>query len=443
MRRVPSADTSCISTQGLIVDFIGSLRLSQSGTGREVPMCMANSLKAGRGTPRSTSAAPFVIEGPGVPIEPEARDQLAAVARRPDCVCAIGQPDLHAGPGQPIGASFAMTSVWPRLVGSDAGCGVRITVVRSKAKGDKLRRRVDAAFSLRMRHSVEVHEAAWRLGVRGLAEIGSLPDRLRAMAALEPLDALGPSGNISAMKGIDSIGGGNHFAEISKVSEIVDSEESERLGINAHSTVVVVHSGSRGVGAAVGERYGMAELSIGQHTDYMADLAGAVRFAAANRFLLSWRLMVALGATRPPLGGFDVVHNTVVPFEFDGTDTFLHRKGCAPAEEGQPTVVLGSRGTPTWIMRGEGKVEFLSSVAHGAGRRLTRTDARSRFRAMYKRKELERTEYGGVVFCDRKELLYEEHPEAYKRIGPVIDAIEEHGVASRVAALIPQITVKR
>ncbi|MEQ1504951.1 MAG: RtcB family protein, partial [Myxococcota bacterium] len=87
-----------------------------------------------------------VIEGPGVPIEPAAVDQLRRVGGMPGCVRAVGMPDLHPGPGIPIGAVVALRDVHPTLVGSDAGCGVRLVVhERIKAHGDALERRIRAA----------------------------------------------------------------------------------------------------------------------------------------------------------------------------------------------------------------------------------------------------------------------------------------------------------
>jgi release factor H-coupled RctB family protein len=82
-------------------------------------------------------------------------------------------------------------------------------------------------------------------------------------------------------------------------------------------------------------------------------------------------------------------------------------------------------------------------VAHGAGRRLKRSDAIARFKDRHRRAELTRTALGGRVVCDDPELLYAEHPDAYKDVDPVIDALEAAGAARRVATLSPVITVKR
>ncbi len=180
-------------------------------------------------------------------------------------------------------------------------------------------------------------------------------------------------------------------------------------------------------------------------TPYLQDLAGAQRYARTNRVLLCWRLLVAMGATRPGRisGAFDVTHNTVEPGVSDQQPVWIHRKGTAPAAEGQLTAVLGSRGAPTWIMAGCGCADTLCSVAHGAGRRMTRSEAVSKMRARYKRTDFRRTACGGRVICDDPRLLYAEHPDVYKDIEPVITSLEAAGAARRVASLIPMLTVKR
>jgi hypothetical protein len=129
------------------------------------------------------------------------------------------------------------------------------------------------------------------------------------------------------------------------------------------------------------------------------------------------------------------VHNDVTRRVLDGREVFLHRKGAAPAERDQPTVVLGTRGTVSAVMLGAGDEESLCCVAHGAGRRLKRSDAIARFKDRHRRAELTRTALGGRVICDDPELLYAEHPDAYKDVDPVIDALEAAGAARRVALL--------
>ncbi len=173
---------------------------------------------------------------------------------------------------------------------------------------------------------------------------------------------------------------------------------------------------------------------------YLADLAGACRFARANRFVLAYRMLRALGAARPGkvAGGFDVTHNDVVRELFAGAPAWIHRKGAAPARGADPTVVLGSRGAPSWVLRATDCEEGLRSVAHGAGRRMTRGEARDKLKARYTRAELARTRLGGRVLCGDPELLYEEHPDAYKPVGPVVASLIEAGLGTPVAELLPR-----
>jgi len=125
--------------------------------------------------------------------------------------------------------------------------------------------------------------------------------------------------------------------------------------------------------------------------------------------------------------------------DVEGADAFVHRKGAAPAPAGELAVVLGSRGAPSWIVKGTGNAAGLASVAHGAGRKMTRSEAVAKLKDRYKREELRGAHR---VLCDDNALLYEEHPDAYKAIEPVIGALEAHGQATRVAALAPVVTVK-
>ena len=352
-------------------------------------------------------------------------------------------PDLHAGPGIPIGACFEFDRLRPELVGSDAGCGALVLFTRTKLRGDALERRVRAAFDgppLELEAARAAKVAAWQHGPGGLADIGLLPDSLRDLARLT-LPTTGTREAPPELPELGTIGGGNHFAELSAVTCVNDQARATELGIGSRSAAVVVHSGSRGLGAAIAARWSAQSVTGEQEHRYLADLAGAVRFAQANRVVIAWRMLRAIGSARAGkvASRFDVVHNTVVR----RGDRWLHRKGCAPAGEGELTIVLGSRGTPSWVMEGTGRTETLESVAHGAGRRISRTDARSRFKTKGAKRALQRTDFGGRVVCDDAKLLYEEHPDAYKAIEPVVSALEHAAMAFRVASLHPLITVKK
>jgi len=385
-------------------------------------------------------------------MESEAVEQLARTAGKPGCVRAVGMPDLHPGRGIPIGAVFLFDGrVFPELVGGDAGCGVLLIAGRKDGpRGDALERRVLAALDEPMLPEVDpaaLVACAWERGPRGLAALSGVPEALGELALRAPDDAHErasgalPDGTRHAEQ-LGTVGGGNHFAEISRVDQLADKARAKSLGVSADAQVVMVHSGSRGLGALMAARYAGRSLEASEIDAYLADLQGAIRYARTNRLLVAWRLLQAagLGSSARVALMFDIVHNAV---ERRAESGYLHRKGAAPAERDQPTVVLGSRGAPSWLMSGLGNEACLCSVAHGAGRRMGRTEAYEKLRSKHSRSSLTRTTLGTRVLCDDNVLMYEEHPDAYKPIEPVIESLEAAGAATRVAALVPLMTIKR
>ena len=424
---------------------MGTLSISLSGP-----------LESDASRPKAAAGSEIqVIEGPGVHIEADAVSQLRRVAGLPGCVRAVGMPDLHPGPGIPIGMVTASTThVHPVLVGSDAGCGVTAVVARKLVAPGKQLRRIDAATAdpepLPV-DPIDALEAAWHGGPRGLAALPGMPEGLREWVDTVTWgEPLGPSGPIPEVlrearhgEARGTTGGGNHFIELARVDQVVEEDALPGLDRGAH--VVLAHSGSRGLGYALILRWQEKALHEPQEiATYIGELAGCCRFAQANRALLVWRVLQAVGAGRVDrLGGtLDLVHNDVRPAEHD-TGTWVHRKGAAPARAGELTVTLGSRGNPSWILRGRGNAAHLCSVAHGAGRKIPRSEAKARLMHRYRKTDLTRTALGGRVLCDKPELLWEEHQDVYKPIEPVVAALEQAGVASRVASLVPMVTVKR
>jgi len=225
---------------------------------------------------------------------------------------------------------------------------------------------------------------------------------------------------------------------------VLDADAGGSIGLARDALAVVAHSGSRGLGTALAEAWGMCVLGGGDRDRYLGELAGACRFARANRLVLAYRVLGALGAVRDHTlrGSFDVSHNDVRHEAVAGAGAWVHRKGAAPAPAEALTIVLGSRGAPSWIMKGTGAEPGLGSVAHGAGRRMTRSEAVDKLKQRYRRSEVVRSALGSRVVCDVKQLLLEEHPDAYKAIEPVIAALEAHRQATRVADLTPIATVK-
>ncbi len=387
----------------------------------------------------------------------EALRQLAMAASLPGCVRAVAMPDLHPGRGIPVGASFAFQdSVYPHLIGGDAGCGARVVCTRfDRVSRERVERRLRRAFaedspSLAGYPLARWFEAVWSRGPRGLLEVGDVPDLLQQLCLAEPPDddlpRTGTPSPLDASAGslLGTIGGGNHFAEVSLVESVTDPEMARQLGISRGTVTVLAHSGSRGVGERLARRWGTQQLRAEELDRFVADLAGACRFARANRLVLAWKLLTALGATNLSdiSGQFDVTHNDVRAEMLDGVPVWVHRKGAAPAHQGMPTVVLGSRGAPSYVMVGQGSESSLRSVAHGAGRRMSRHEARWKLSRRYRKEEISRSPVGGRILCEDRDLLYEEHPDVYKPVERVVGAVEDADAAYRVASLVPVITVK-
>ncbi len=350
-------------------------------------------------------------------IEGEAVRQLEATAKFRNMVRAVGMPDLHPGRGNPVGAAFiANGTIYPHLVGNDIGCGIGLwqtDLVARKLKPEKAARKL-----VGLDGPWDGDSRAWLAG-HGLVTDG-----------LDP--ALG------------TIGGGNHFAELARVERVLDPAAAAAIGIDEKHLVLLVHSGSRGLGEAILRAHvavhGAEGLDEGddEFAAYLADHDLAVAWGIANRALIAERFLDSLGgAARPVL---DLVHNSVTPAP-DGSG-WLHRKGAAPSDRG-PLVVPGSRGSLSYLVEPTGEQAGNAwSVAHGAGRKWSRADAKGRLSHRFRPADLARNRFGGVVVCDDKSLLYEEAPEAYKDIETVIGDLVDAGLVQVVAVLQPVLTYK-
>jgi tRNA-splicing ligase RtcB len=173
---------------------------------------------------------------------------------------------------------------------------------------------------------------------------------------------------------------------------------------------------------------------------YLADMTWALAYADANRRALVDAALEAvahaLGAAPDPDSGITCHHNHVRRERHGGRDLWVHRKGAMPAADGEPGVVPGSMGTPSYHVVGRGHPDALASSAHGAGRALSRTDARRSI----SRAELVR-QLGGVAFDHRRvDALRDEAPGAYKDIDRVMRA--QRGLVRIVRRLRPLLSYK-
>ncbi len=338
-----------------------------------------------------------------------------------------GMPDLHPGRGYPVGAAFFSTQrYYPALVGNDIGCGMALwqTDLRASAvKLDKLEKRVgniDAPFA--------ANEAF---------------DGITAIEQALTSGALRTTGFESAL---GTLGGGNHFAEFQHIDTVYDDAAVLALGLDSKHLVLLVHSGSRGLGQQILRRHvdqfghhGLSEDSA-DSTLYLDEHACALQFARHNRQWIAQRLLANTRSQGQPV--LDVNHNFVERTTIDGQPGWLHRKGATPSNVGA-VVIPGSRGDYSYLVQAQALDETsLLSLAHGAGRKWMRTACKDRLFKLHTPTQLGRTALGSRVVCNDRQLIYEEAPQAYKSVDSVVQALEGAGLIRLLARCKPVLTYK-
>lgn len=285
---------------------------------------------------------------------------------------------------------------------------------------------------------------------------------------------------------LGSLGAGNHFLEVQVVDEIFDDNAANAMGLFLEQVCVMMHSGSRGLGHQVCtdslKRVEQAMRSLGidvpdrqlacvplEHdaaTEYLGAMYSAANFARANRHVLtdgvreSFERVFSRSARDLGLHVvYDVAHNLakLEEFEVDGRARTLcvHRKGATRAigpghpelpsryrPIGQPVLIPGSMGTASFVLVGTESAagRSFSSTCHGAGRAMSRTQAKKQMSGPELRKSLEGR--GITVAASQWRLLAEEAPYAYKDVSQVVDACEGAGLSRKVARLRPVGVVK-
>lgn len=275
------------------------------------------------------------------------------------------------------------------------------------------------------------------LGRKGQAERQAERDR-HCSRALEHLrDWLGP-------RHLGTLGGGNHFIEL-------QADPNGQLWVS-------IHSGSRGPGAAIAGHHDKVARSGHGHKDasglwimewespaghaFRQDLAWALLFAVANRRAILEQVAGVLGrytGRKLELAlAFDVPHNSISQEIHDGKQLVVHRKGASSAPAGARGILPGSMGTTTYVIEGLGNPLAYGSSAHGAGRRLTRTEARRRISPEQLRREIAHVVCSGNQRLDG--TLVEEAPSAYKDVREVLR--EQEDLVYPILRLHPLAVVK-
>jgi release factor H-coupled RctB family protein len=356
-------------------------------------------------------------------IESQSLEQLKKARQLPHMQEVVGLPDIHPGNVHPVGASFlSKHCIYPHLVGGDIGCGMGLWKTHIPITKWRLERIIKQLKSM---------EEPWSEDSGAWLEAHNVNQQCF-------LHALG------------TIGGGNHFSEFQTVDTIFNSQAFEALGLSSKNVYLLVHSGSRGYGQKILDHhidhYGHngfdANTDAGK--DYLESHNDAIKWAKANRFLIAHRFMNASRTQGENL--FDVCHNMVEPFSHkdDAPHLWFHRKGTTPSSVG-PVMIPGSRGALSYLVVPTTNASIhrqaLYSLAHGAGRKWKRTDARGKLKK-YRLEDFEKTPLGSHVICEDKALMFEEAPQAYKNISHIIADLVECGLITIVATFRPLLTYK-
>ena len=426
-------------------------------------------------------------------------EQVQNVATLPGIVdAALAMPDAHQGYGFPVGGVAAMELpdgvVSPGGVGYDINCGVRLLALPC-SEAELGRRRESLVHELsraipsgagktrgRARDRTAL-DAVLRDGPRALGAAEDDLERTESGGCLPDSDpaAVSERARERGAGQLGTMGSGNHFVELERVSRIFDATTARGYGLAEDQVTVLIHSGSRGLGHqvcsdyvkqmdAVMRRHGIelpdrqlacAPASSPEGRTYLAAMAAAANFAWANRQAIAEQVRSAVAAVLGREAAeetrqvYDVAHNVAKVERYGGRALLVHRKGATRAfpagsqeipeayrQLGQPVFIPGSMGTSSFVLAGEpGALErSFGSTCHGAGRTLSRTGARKQIQGADLRRQLEAR--GIVVRSASNKGLAEEAPFAYKQVERVVEVVERAGLARRVAQLIPLGVVK-
>jgi tRNA-splicing ligase RtcB len=424
-----------------------------------------------------------------LPLEDKAVRQLLDFARvrshdGDHGVCqACATPDFHPGAIAPVGSIVATDPdfVIPASIGTDVNCGMRLlttgqSLAQLAPRKDELVRRLTRSL-LDNGRDVPVATSAFRalfdegptafleaLSPQGLWADCDRSRMEQEVAACIGLDNFGGHSRHApeAFTGerhslfrdpcLGTPGGGNHFVSLEVVDEVLDRHVAWQAGVRQGDVVVLIHSGSRDLGFYVGHRWmdrardewptgvrhpesGLYGLQGALAHEYLQAMGVAARYAWANRVVLSELvrkdLEALVGASDSRLV-VDVPHNVVLREQ--GLN--IHRKGATPARMGDLALIPGSMGDASYLATGLGNADWLWSCSHGAGRAVRRQE----IRAM--RPAAGPSEQTWQCVTLREERRVEEAPQAYKPIGPVIDAQEQAGLIKAAVRLRPWVTFK-
>jgi tRNA-splicing ligase RtcB len=364
-------------------------------------------------------------------IDREALERLQVLARCEHLAGPIAvMPDVHSAGEVCVGTVLAtQRAVLPTAIGEDLGCGMAVERLPLQA----------SQFS-REQFETIVAEVVQRVptGKRSHGQPQQLPKNLLGHLST---GALAHQRDGIGARHFGTLGGGNHFIEL------------QRDG--SDGVWVTVHCGSRGIGAAIAAHHAKAaqaqsgvrklpalRVETDEFNAFWSDLEWALSFAAENRRRIHdcvrTVLMDVCGQPMEASERFDVPHNIIRRELHGGAELLIHRKGAMPAPTGGRGIVPGSMGTASYIVEGLGCERSYATCSHGAGRRMSRHEARQKISIAQLRREL-----GQVVYPHDERLereMVEEAPSAYKPLKVVMH--EQEDLIQPVIRLEPIAVIK-
>jgi tRNA-splicing ligase RtcB len=326
----------------------------------------------------------------GTDIDKAAHDQMKQACALPVARGAALMPDAHVGYGLPIGGVLATEdAVIPYAVGVDIACRMKLSVFDLPVSA------LDEHFHA-FRDSIEK-------GTRfGVGSTWQKPQSHEVMDRDWTVSRITRENRDKAWKQLGTSGSGNHFVEYGVLTL---PQRDEELGLNAGEYVALLsHSGSRGPGAAVCSTYSaiaqknlpprykdfgrLAWLDMKSQAgqEYWAAMNLMGDYAAANHAVIHRNVARLMGAEI--VAGVENHHNFAWKERHGDKDLYVHRKGATPAAKGVLGVIPGSMADPAFVVRGKGGEESFDSASHGAGRRMSRTAAFSKYNFKQIQKDL-------------------------------------------------------
>lgn len=352
-------------------------------------------------------------------IEESALEQVANLASLPFVYHHIAlMPDCHAGMGMPIGGVLPTKDVViPNAVGVDIGCGMRAVktnVLAEMIEEDFLRKIIMRGIRKRIPLGMDHHKEPQ--DEKFLPE-GFDVDKMEVVKRQY----------VSIHRQVGTLGGGNHFIELQRDGE--------------GWLWIMIHSGSRNLGKQVGDYYNkrakwfnelyyskvepelllpFLPLKTPEFTDYWNEMNYCIAFAKCNRSLMMERIEEVIDDALPNVEfepAIDIAHNYAAWENHFGHNCIVHRKGAVRAREGEIGIIPGSMGTSSYIVEGLGNPDSFMSSSHGAGRLMSRTQARN---TLDLEDEIRKMNAKGIVHGLRSQSDLDEASGAYKDIDRVI-----------------------